>query len=178
MKNCCRTDTESELQLLKELSLKSGAFDAVVADHYTKGGLGAKDLATAVIKACQQPTNFKFLYPLNLTLEEKIRTIAQEMYGAADIELSEVAQKRLALYANQGFNVLPICMAKTQYSLSHDANLKGAPKDFILPIKDVSASVGAGFVVALVGEVSTEHHMYNVECDVFFTVHQFKNSFN
>ncbi len=114
MKNYCRTDTESELQLLKKLSLESGAFDAVVADHYTKGGLGAKDLATAVINACQQPTNFKFLYPLNLTLEEKIRTIAQEMYGATDIVLSEVAQKRLALYANQGFNVLPICMAKTQ----------------------------------------------------------------
>lgn len=135
------------------MCLENGAFDAVVADHYSKGGLGAQDLANAVIRACQEENNFKFLYPLSLSLEDKIRTIAQEMYGAADIELSEVARKRLELYTKQGFEVLPICMAKTQYSLSHDANLKGAPRGFVLPIKDVSASVGAGFVVALVGEV-------------------------
>ncbi|CAL8139524.1 unnamed protein product [Orchesella dallaii] len=151
--NRFKTDTDIELQLLKKLSLESGAFDAVIAEHFSKGGLGAKDLAVAVVKACQQPNNFKFLYPLDLPLEEKIRAVAQEIYGAADIELSELARSRLELYTKQGFGNLPVCMAKTQYSLSHDASLKGAPKGFILPINDVAASIGAGFVVPRVGEM-------------------------
>jgi len=125
----------------------------VVSEHWGKGGAGAEDLAKAVVKACEQPVNFKFLYPLSLSLEDKIRTISQDIYGAKDIELSELAKKRIETYTRQGFGNLPICMAKTHLSLSHDPNLKGAPTGFTLPIRDVSASVGAGFVVAYVGEM-------------------------
>jgi methylenetetrahydrofolate dehydrogenase (NADP+)/methenyltetrahydrofolate cyclohydrolase/formyltetrahydrofolate synthetase len=138
---------------VRELSVQNGAYDAVVAEHWAKGGAGAVDLAEAVAKACLQPSDFKFLYPLSLSLEEKIRTIAREIYGAADIELSELARNRLETYTRQGFGNLPICMAKTHLSLSHDPNLKGAPKDFILPIRDASASIGAGFIIPLVGTV-------------------------
>jgi methylenetetrahydrofolate dehydrogenase (NADP+)/methenyltetrahydrofolate cyclohydrolase/formyltetrahydrofolate synthetase len=140
--------------LVQGLCTKHGAFDAVVAEHWAKGGAGAVDLAEAVVKACQQPVNFKFLYPLSMPLEEKIRTIACEIYGADDIELSDLAKRRLETYTRQGFNNLPICMAKTHLSLSHDPNLKGAPKGFVLPIRDASISAGAGFIVPMVGAVS------------------------
>lgn len=115
------------------------------------------------MKACEQPVDFKFLYPLDLPIEEKIRTIAREIYGADDIELSELARKRIETYTRQGFGNLPICMAKTHLSLSHDPNLKGAPKGFVLPIRDASASIGAGFIIPLVGTVSTfnGHAMFN-----------------
>lgn len=107
-----------------------------------------------MVKACKQPVNFKFLYPLTLSLEEKIRTIAREIYGAQDILLSDMAKKRIDTYTRQGFGNLPICMAKTHLSLSHDPSLKGAPKGFVLPIRDASASVGAGFIIPIVGTVS------------------------
>lgn len=153
-KNLNRTDTDAELKLIRDLSIRCGAFDAVVAEHWAKGGAGAVDLGNAIIKACGQPVNFNFLYPLTMSLEDKIRTIAQEIYGAKDIELSELAKKRIETYTRQGFGHLPICMAKTHLSLSHDPNLKGAPKGFILPIRDVSASVGAGFIIPIVGQMS------------------------
>jgi len=119
-----------------------------------KGGAGAVDLAKALIQACNEPNDFKFLYDLSMPLEEKIRTIAREIYGADDIELSEKAASRIALYTKQGFNDLPVCIAKTHLSLSHDPTLKGAPKGFILPISDCTASIGAGFIIPLVGSVS------------------------
>ncbi|XP_021947431.1 C-1-tetrahydrofolate synthase, cytoplasmic [Folsomia candida] len=152
--NRFKTDTDAELKLIRDLSIRCGAFDAVVAEHWAKGGAGAVDLGNAIIKACGQPVNFNFLYPLTMSLEDKIRTIAQEIYGAKDIELSELAKKRIETYTRQGFGHLPICMAKTHLSLSHDPNLKGAPKGFILPIRDVSASVGAGFIIPIVGQMS------------------------
>jgi len=148
-----RTDTDAETDLVRKLCKEHGAYDAVVAEHWAKGGQGAVNLAQAVIKACEQPNSFKFLYPLELPLEEKMRIIAREIYGAADIELSELARKRIETYERQGFGNLPICMAKTHLSLSHDPNLKGAPKGFVLPIRDASASIGAGFVIPLVGTV-------------------------
>jgi len=118
-------------------------------------GKGATSLAEAVIKACSQPSSFKFLYPLELSIEDKIRSIAQKIYGAKDIELSAEAKEKISLYESQGFGQLPICMAKTHLSLSHDPTLKGAPTGFVLPVRDVRASVGAGFLYPLVGQIST-----------------------
>lgn len=100
-------------------------------------------------------SNFQFLYELDLTLEEKIKCIACKVYGANDITLSEEAKKKLDCYEALGFGKLPICMAKTHLSLSHDPALKGRPTDFVVPIRDVRASVGAGFIYPLVGSIST-----------------------
>ena len=100
-------------------------------------------------------TNFHFLYPVEASIKEKIECIAREVYGAAGVEYSPEAEKKIELYTRQGFDKLPVCMAKTQYSLSHDPELKGAPTGFIVPIRDVRASVGAGFVYPLLGKMST-----------------------
>lgn len=119
-------------------------------------GAGAVGLAEAVKRASQSPANaFKFLYDLHLSLEEKIRAIACKVYGADDISVSEVAHMKLERYKALGFGDLPICMAKTHLSLSHDASLKGRPTSFVVPIRDVQASVGAGFIYPLVGAIST-----------------------
>lgn len=118
-------------------------------------GVGAAGLAEAVKKATEQPTNFQFLYNLDLSLEDKIKTIACRVYGADGIEISEEVQKKLDRYKALGFNNLPVCMAKTHLSLSHDPTKKGRPSGFIVPIRDVRASVGAGFIYPLVGSIST-----------------------
>ena len=118
-------------------------------------GAGAVILAESVMKATQQPSNFKFLYDLDLPLKEKIKTIACKMYGADDVEFSERANKKLETYTALGFWKLPICMAKTHLSFSHNPELKGRPTGFVLPIRDVRASVGAGFIYPLVGDMST-----------------------
>ncbi|CAJ0583024.1 unnamed protein product, partial [Mesorhabditis spiculigera] len=149
------TDTEKELQLVVEKAKKHGAHNAVVSEHWAKGGAGALDLAKAVLDATEFKSDFKFLYPLDLPLEEKIATIAREIYGADGIELSPEAKEKLERYTKQGFDKLPICMAKTQYSFTHDPSKKGAPTGFVLPIRDVRASVGAGFIYPLVGEMMT-----------------------
>ncbi|KAI8481278.1 C-1-tetrahydrofolate synthase, cytoplasmic [Branchiostoma belcheri] len=149
------TDTEAEMQAVIQKAREFGAFDAIICSHWANGGAGAADLAQAVERASQQPSNFQFLYDVKLPLEEKIETIAKKIYGADGIELSEQAQGAINRYKSQGFNDLPICMAKTHLSLSHDAERKGAPTGFTLPIRDVRASVGAGFIYPLVGTMST-----------------------
>ncbi|CAI9714702.1 C-1-tetrahydrofolate synthase, cytoplasmic-like [Octopus vulgaris] len=153
--NAFASDTESELKLIQKIAVDSGAFDAVICHHWAKGGKGAKALATSVMRATDDPCQFKFLYDLKLPIEDKIRIIAQKIYGADDIEISAEAQECINRYKAQGFNDLPICMAKTHLSLSHDATLKGAPVGFVLPIRDVRASVGAGFIYPLIGTMST-----------------------
>ncbi|PIK40762.1 C-1-tetrahydrofolate synthase, cytoplasmic [Apostichopus japonicus] len=145
------TDSDKEVELIQKLSREAGAFDAVGCTLWAEGGLGAIKLAEAVQKACEQPSNFQFLYDVKSPIEDKIKTIAKKIYGAADIKLSEEAQKKVDLYRKQGFNDLPICMAKTHLSLSDDPTVKGAPTGFVLPIRDVRASVGAGFLYPLVG---------------------------
>jgi methylenetetrahydrofolate dehydrogenase (NADP+)/methenyltetrahydrofolate cyclohydrolase/formyltetrahydrofolate synthetase len=152
--NSFKTDTEAELELLKRASSESGAFRAVICKHWAEGGAGATDLADAVIEACKQPTEFRFLYDLDLPLEDKIRKIAQEMYGAGDISLSADVQKRLENYDKQGYSRFPVCMAKTSRSLTGDPAVKGAPTGYTLPIANAMVSVGAGFVILLVGEIS------------------------
>ncbi|XP_053567866.1 monofunctional C1-tetrahydrofolate synthase, mitochondrial [Bombina bombina] len=153
--NVFKTDTRSEIDLVCKIAKESGAFEAVPCNHWSVGGRGAVELAQAVKGAASQKTNFTYLYDLELPIVEKIRTIAQQVYGAADIELSPKAQSKIEVYSQQGFGNLPICMAKTHLSLSHQPEKKGVPTGFILPISDVRASIGAGFIYPLVGTMST-----------------------
>ncbi|NXN67184.1 C1TM protein, partial [Himantopus himantopus] len=152
--NVFKTDSPAEVDLVCEIAKQSGAFDAVPCDHWSAGGRGAVKLAQAVEKAANQKNSFKYLYSLELPIVEKIRIIAQKVYGAQDIELSPAAQSQVDRYTRQGFGNLPICMAKTHLSLSHQPERKGVPTGFILPISDVRASIGAGFIYPLVGTVS------------------------
>ncbi|NP_001080574.1 methylenetetrahydrofolate dehydrogenase (NADP+ dependent) 1, methenyltetrahydrofolate cyclohydrolase, formyltetrahydrofolate synthetase L homeolog [Xenopus laevis] len=153
--NAFKTDTEAELDIVCDLAKKAGAFDAIRCTHWADGGKGAVALAQAVQRASQAPSNFKFLYDVQLPIADKIRIIAQKIYGADDIELLPEAQKKADLYTKQGFGNLPVCMAKTHLSLSHNPELKGVPTGFVLPIRDIRASVGAGFLYPLVGTMST-----------------------
>ncbi|KTB15433.1 C-1-tetrahydrofolate synthase, mitochondrial [Nakaseomyces glabratus] len=149
------TDTENETKAIEESCKAAGANNVVVSNHWEEGGKGAIDLANAVVQSCEEPKSFQFLYDTDLPIKEKLETIVKEMYGGAGIELSEKAQKQIALYTEQGFDKLPICIAKTQYSLSHDPKLKGVPQDFIVPIRDIRASIGAGYLYALAAEIQT-----------------------
>ncbi|NLF51044.1 MAG: formate--tetrahydrofolate ligase, partial [Leptolinea sp.] len=154
--NSFATDTEAELALVRKSAIEEGgAEDAVVCRHWALGGEGAVDLARAVIAAGEKPRNFHFLYPLEKSIKEKIETIAREVYGADGVDYSPEAEERIADYTRLGFDRLPICMAKTHLSLSHDPTLKGVPKGYRIPIRDVRASVGAGFLYPLLGKMST-----------------------
>uniref|UniRef100_A0A8C5JFA6 formate--tetrahydrofolate ligase n=1 Tax=Junco hyemalis TaxID=40217 RepID=A0A8C5JFA6_JUNHY len=153
--NVFKTDSPAEIDLVCKIAKESGAFDAVPCHHWSAGGKGAVKLAQAVEKAANQKNSFKYLYSLELPIVEKIRIIAQKVYGAQDIELSPAAQSQVDRYTRQGFGNLPICMAKTHLSLSHQPERKGVPTGFILPISDVRASIGAGFIYPLVGTMST-----------------------
>uniref|UniRef100_A0A8C6U8D8 formate--tetrahydrofolate ligase n=1 Tax=Neogobius melanostomus TaxID=47308 RepID=A0A8C6U8D8_9GOBI len=149
------TDTEAEVALVCQIARECGAADAVPCYHWAEGGLGSVELAKAVKEAASKPSHFNFLYDVEIPIVEKIRTIAQKVYGAHDIELSAEAEAKIDYYNQQGFGSLPICMAKTHLSLSHMPEKKGAPTGFVLPIRDVRASIGAGFIYPLVGTMST-----------------------
>jgi formate--tetrahydrofolate ligase len=154
--NSFPTDTPDEVEAVRQVALDAGARDAVVATHFVDGGDGAASLAQAVWDAASSgEAEFRLLYPDDAPLGEKILTIAKKVYGADGIELAPAARKALKLYEDLGFGNLPVCMAKTQYSLSHDANLKGRPSGFTVPIRDIRLSAGAGFVTPLVGEMRT-----------------------
>ncbi|KAF9500864.1 FTHFS-domain-containing protein [Pleurotus eryngii] len=149
------SDTPAELALIREEALAAGADAAVVSNHWAEGGAGARALAEAVVATCEDTSDFKFLYDLDLPIEEKISIICKEIYGADGIDLSELAQKQIATYTRQGYGGLPICMAKTQYSLSHDPKLKGVPTGFTVPIRAVRLTAGAGFLYPLLGDMQT-----------------------
>jgi methylenetetrahydrofolate dehydrogenase (NADP+)/methenyltetrahydrofolate cyclohydrolase/formyltetrahydrofolate synthetase/formate--tetrahydrofolate ligase len=149
------TDTDAEVALVERIAKEAGAEAAVMSDHWAKGGEGALELAEAVVAACDKPSNFEFLYPLDLPIKEKIEIIAREVYGADGVEFTELANEQVAKYEQAGFGDLPICMAKTHLSLSHDPKLKGVPTGFTVPVREVRASVGAGFVYPLLGAMST-----------------------
>ena len=150
------TDTDAELALVRKAAVEQGgAFDAVVSEHWEFGGEGAVDLAKAVIAASEEKHDFKFLYPLEASIKEKIETIAKEIYNADGVEYSPEAEARIADYERLGFGNSTICMAKTHLSISHDAAWKGVPSGYLLPISDIRASVGAGFLYPLVGEMRT-----------------------
>lgn len=150
------TDTAAEVDVVREEAIKAGAEDAIMANHWAEGGQGAVDLAHGIIAAAEKPKDFKLLYDLDgTTVQQRIETIAREMYGAAAVEFSELAQQKVDTYTRQGFGNLPICIAKTQYSLSHDLELKGAPTGFTVPVRDVRMAAGAGYLYALAADIQT-----------------------
>ena len=154
--NAFPTDTPAEVEAVRQVALAAGARDAVVANHWALGGDGATDLAAAVWAAAEEGApDFRLLYPNEMPLAQKIETIATRVYGADGVDILPAAAKQLAQYEALGFGNLPICMAKTQYSLSHDGSLKGRPTGFRVPIREVRLSAGAGFVTPLAGDMRT-----------------------
>ncbi|MBL7200114.1 MAG: formate--tetrahydrofolate ligase [Anaerolineae bacterium] len=153
--NSFTTDTDAELEMVREYAISQGAEDSVVSRHWAQGGMGAAKLAEAVVAACEKPSNFKFLYPLDWSIKKKIEHIAKEIYGADGVTFEPVAEEQIANYERAGFGNLPICMAKTHLSLSHDPLLKGVPTGFTVPVREVRASAGAGFIYPLIGSMST-----------------------
>jgi methylenetetrahydrofolate dehydrogenase (NADP+)/methenyltetrahydrofolate cyclohydrolase/formyltetrahydrofolate synthetase len=153
--NSFAADTPAEVELIRKSALQFGAMDAIVSTHWADGGGGAVRLAEAVIKAAEKPTNFKFLYPLELSIKQKIETIAREIYRADGVDYSPEAEEQIARYSRLGFDKLPICMAKTHLSFTADATVKGAPTNFRISVREVRASVGAGFIYPLLGKMST-----------------------
>ncbi|MCM8763884.1 MAG: formate--tetrahydrofolate ligase [Candidatus Omnitrophica bacterium] len=149
------TDTEKEIELVRDLALRAGASAAEISNVWAEGGNGGLELAEKVIQACEQKHEFRFLYDLEKPIKEKIEIIATKIYGAEKVSYSAIAEQKIKTYTRWGFEKLPICMAKTHLSLSHDPNLKGAPKGFTLPIEDVRLSAGAGFIYPLCGKMRT-----------------------
>lgn len=149
------TDTEREIELVKKEAMQYGVVDVVVSEVFAKGSEGGLELAEAVIKAAEQPFQFKFLYPDEYSIADKIRTIATKIYGAVDVEILPQARKDIERFVQWGFGNLPVCMAKTHLSISHDPNLKGKPENFSVPVREIRLSSGAGFVYALCGDMVT-----------------------
>ena len=149
------TDTEAELALLERLCAAISV-ECILADHWAQGGSGAEDLAKAVVRTIEtKPSDFHPLYPDDMSLWDKTRTIAQEIYGAADITADKSVRDRFAELEKDGFGKFPICVAKTQYSFSTNPDAKGAPSDFIIPVREVRLSAGAEFVVVICGDIMT-----------------------
>lgn len=153
--NVFSSDTEKEIELVRSLAKSYGAVDAIPCTHWLEGGKGAEELAKKVVEVCNEKSNFNFLYPLEASIKEKIETIATKIYGAEKVVYEPLAEQKIKLYTEKGYANLPICMAKTHLSLSHDPNLKGRPTGFTLPIRDVNLSAGAGFLYPLCGAIRT-----------------------
>jgi formate--tetrahydrofolate ligase len=153
--NVFPTDTENEIEFLREKALAAGASAAHVSTLFAEGGKGGEDLAHALVAACEEPSEFKLLYEDDATLKEKIEAIATKIYGADGVDYEDEANRQLARFEEHGFGKLPICMAKTQYSLSHDPKLKGRPTGFRFKVRDARVAVGAGFVYPLAGSIMT-----------------------
>jgi formyltetrahydrofolate synthetase len=172
--NQFKSDTQAEIEAVRKAALDAGAYDAVLSNHWAKGGAGAADLAAAVERACKdnKAENFRFLYDLDLPIKEKIEAITREIYGADGVDYSELAEKQIAQYQKAGFGGLPICIAKTQYSFSCDAAAKGVPTGFRVPVREIRACVGAGFLYPICGDImtvpglSTRPGFYDVDIDV------------
>ena len=149
------TDSPEELSAVKKIAIDAGAISAVECDGYAQGGAGGEDLAQAVIDASQDTTTITYAYPTNASAEDKVLALAQTIYNASDVSWSPGAQRRLRYFESKGWGDLPICMAKTHLSISHDQSLKGRPGNYTFPITDIRASVGAGFLYALAGPIQT-----------------------
>jgi formate--tetrahydrofolate ligase len=147
------TDTGAEIALIEELAVQAGAETVVVNRAFAEGGDGAVDLANAVVKACEQPNSFDFLTPTGSSLKEQIETIATRLYGAEGVDYLPQAEKDIARMEQLGFGTVPVCMAKTHLSLSHDPLSLNRPTGFRLPVRSVVPSAGAGFVVVLCGDM-------------------------
>jgi formate--tetrahydrofolate ligase len=146
-------DTNEECELVKKMAMDAGAFAAEVNEGFTRGGLGAADLASAVVEACEQPSDFRFLYEDDWTIQDKIETVAKRVYGASDVYFYPEAEAKLGQFTRDGLGHMPICMAKTHLSLSGDATLLNAPDGFTLPVRDIRAYTGAGWLVPLAGDI-------------------------
>jgi formyltetrahydrofolate synthetase len=153
--NSFKYDTEAEVKLVQRIAREAGAEGAYKCTHWMHGGKGAVELAEAVVAAAKRTSHFEFLYPLDWPIKKKIETIATKVYGAAGVDYLPEAEAKVELYTRLGFDRLPICMAKTHLSLSHDPALKGRPTGWRLPIRDIRASVGAGFLYPLCGTMQT-----------------------
>jgi formyltetrahydrofolate synthetase len=149
------TDTEDDVDAVKRLALEHGAYAAEVNEAFGRGGEGATALAEAAIDAAEQPSSFDFAYPLDAPIEEKILAIATKVYGADGVELLPAAKQKAQAFSEAGLGDLPICMAKTHLSLSHDPALKNAPTGFTVPVRDLRPYTGAGWIVALCGDMMT-----------------------
>src|SRR5262249_2841636 len=152
--NAFPTDHPSEHDAIRDVATAAGARSAVCT-HFADGGRGAAELATAVAEATDEPSDFRFLYDAEASLREKIETIAARVYGADGVEYSPQASKQLDTYEKAGFGTLPVCVAKTHLSISSGPSLKGAPTGWTLPVREVRASVGAGFVYPICGDIRT-----------------------
>jgi formate--tetrahydrofolate ligase len=152
--NAFPTDYDSEHAAIREIAEDMGARVAVCT-HFLEGGAGAVELAEAVAEAAEEPTSFRFLYPEGATLREKIETIATRVYGASGVEYDMEAARQLRNYEKNGFGQLPVCIAKTHLSISSDPTLMGAPTGWVLPVREVRASVGAGFIYPICGDMRT-----------------------
>lgn len=148
------TDTDKEISLIKELCASMGV-EAVLCETWEKGGEGGITLAEKVVGICGKSSSFRFLYDLNLSLKDKVEVLAKEIYRAGKVEFFPLAFKKLELYEKEGFGNLPICVAKTQNSISHDKSLRGAPEGYVFPVRDVQLYSGAGFVVIFSGDIMT-----------------------
>jgi formate--tetrahydrofolate ligase len=148
-------DTNEEVELVKRLALEAGAYAAETNDGVRQGGEGATALAEAVVSAADETTDFDYLYPLDASIEQKIEAIAVRAYGADGIFLLKTARDKIARFEADGLSGLPICMAKTHLSLSHDAALTNAPTGFVVTVRDIRAYTGAGWLVALCGDMQT-----------------------
>jgi formate--tetrahydrofolate ligase len=153
--NCFDSDTGAEIDTIRRIAKEAGARDAVGSTLWAEGGRGGLELARAVIEAANEPSEFRFLYDLDLPIRDKIKIIATKIYGASGVDFSPLASRQIDHFTDLGFGDLPVCMAKTHLSLSHDPKLKGRPSGFELPIREARLSAGAGFVYPLVGEMRT-----------------------
>ena len=149
------TDSEAEWNAIREAALSSGAVDAVVTTHFAEGGPGAAKLAEAVVAAAEAPRKPAFLYDLKVPVIDKIETIARRLYGAAEVDYTPEAKRKIEAYTERGWDKLPVCIAKTPLSLSHDPALKGRPTGYTFPVRDIRASLGAGFLYPLAGDIRT-----------------------
>jgi len=148
-------DTPAEIELVRARAVAAGALGAYRSEVWAQGGAGAEELARAVLAAAARPTPMRFLYPLDLPIRQKIEAIARTMYGADGVDYSAAAETQIARYTELGYGNLAVCVAKTHLSLSHDPTLLGRPRGFRVPVREVRASVGAGFLYPLLGEMRT-----------------------
>jgi len=149
------SDTEREIEMVKKKALEAGADGVAVSEAWAKGGNGALDLAKEIIKAVEKPHKMKFLFPDDISIKEKIETIARKVYLADGVEYSPEANRKIKLYTDLGFSKMTVNVAKTHLSLSHDPNWKGVPRNYKLPVRDIRASVGAGFFYPICGNMQT-----------------------
>jgi len=148
-------DKDSEVEAVREKALRAGAGAVVTSEVWAKGGKGGVELAEALVAVCNKPSKFKFLYADDAPIEQKIETIATKVYGAKSVEFLPLARQKIKQFTELGYAKLPICMAKTHLSLSHDPDVKGRPKGYVFPVRDIRPSLGAGFLFPLCGDMRT-----------------------